>query len=229
MPESLDLNSMQRLLTIVLVVFFCVSCGEKIPEDVIPKKQMPGVLVDVHLADGQLASIPIDSARAYRDAYYQLIFDRHQIDSAMFGRSVRFYATRPHIMNELYAEVEKQLNAFNLAEQKAVEQKYLLQQRADSIRNARQRDSLHRIARDSLDFKRKRYLLFLNAPDSVYGKPDSLTFEKLQHRMLETIGLPKEPVASQLPTPPGNVPPTLPKQSPKSEERPVLRPPEMIR
>lgn len=190
---------------------------------------MPALLVDIHLADGQLSVLPIDSARAYRDAYYGAVFDRHGTDSTVFKQSVQFYSTRPHIMNELYADVERRLEALNRAEQQAIDEKYSVQRRADSIKNARQSDSLRRIARDSLDFKRKRYLLFLNAPDSLYGSPDSVTFEKLRQRMLETIGLGGATVSGQRPVTPRDVPSALPKPSPKTEERPVLRPLEKIR
>lgn len=207
----------------------CLSCGEKLPREVIPKEQMPSVLLDMHLTDGQLASMPIDSARTYRDAYYQAIFDRHRIDSNAFKRSIQFYSTRPHILNELYVDVEKRLEALNRAEQKAIEDNYNAQRRADSIKNARQLDSLRRIARDSLDFKRKRYLLFLNAPDSVYGRPDSITHEKLNERMLETIGLKKNPAERQRPVPPSTVPPEPPRPVQKAKEKPLLRPLEKIK
>ena len=159
---------MQRVITACLVLILCVSCGgEKIPEGVMLPAQMPALLTDMHLADGQLASMPIDSARMRREGYYQAIFQRYDIDSVTFRKSIEFYSSRPYLMNEFYEDVEKQLEALNLAEQQRVEKKYEAQRRIDSIRNARVTDSLRRIARDSLDFKRKRYLLFLNAPDSL--------------------------------------------------------------
>src|SRR5690606_354240 len=124
------------------------SCREKTPGGVVPKQQMSAMLLDMHLADGQLSSMPIDSARAHRDAYYQAIFNRYQLDSTAFDQSVTFYSTRPYLMNELYIDIEKKLEALNMAEQKAIEKKYTLQRRADSIVNARRTDSLRRITRD---------------------------------------------------------------------------------
>ena len=74
---------MQRAVIAWMIIFFCISCGnEQIPEGVIPAKQMPGVLTDMHLADGQLASLPVDSARMRRDVYYDAVFQRYGIDSA---------------------------------------------------------------------------------------------------------------------------------------------------
>src|SRR5690606_16985440 len=111
-----------RLITIVLVILaFCGACSDKVPEDVVPQAQMEAILLDMHLADGQLASMMADSARVYRDAYYKAIFDRYAIDSATFERSIEFYSTRPGTMKTLYIGIEKQLEAYNTAEQKAIE------------------------------------------------------------------------------------------------------------
>ncbi|MBK1440317.1 DUF4296 domain-containing protein [Parapedobacter sp. ISTM3] len=221
---------MQRLLTGITILFLCISCGEKIPDGIIPSKRMPDVLLDVHLADGQLMAMPIDSARAYRDSYYQAIFDRWGIDSAVFRRSVEYYSTRPRIMNELYITVEKRLEALNLAEQKAVEEKYNLQRRADSIINVRRLDSLQRIASDSLDFKRKRFLLFLHAPDSIYGAPHPITHEMLHDRLLESIGLSQMAIEGQNKVMPRGESPRPPQPQAKSTEAsPVLRPIEKIK
>ena len=182
---------MRIALTGLMVVFFFFSCGEKIPDNVIPQNRMQDVLVDVHLADGQLASMPIDSARAYRNVYYDAIFTRYGIDSAMFRHSIEFYSSRPHIMNELYVTIEKKLEGLNTAEQQAIEAKYSAQRLADSINTARRTDSLRRIARDSLDLKLKRRLLFPYEGDSTDNEMVPVTFEALRHGMWEAIGLDK--------------------------------------
>ena len=213
------------------MLFFCISCGgEKIPDGVVVPKLMPALLTDMHLADGQLASIPIDSARMRRDGYYQAIFQRYNIDSVVFRKSIEFYSSRPYLMNEFYDDVEKQLETLNQAEQQRIDKKYAAQRRADSIRNVRETDSLRRIARDSLDFKRKRYLLFLHAPDSLYGEPDSVTFTLLHERMLETIRLGETKVVRQKrPSVPNPTPPSSPKESPAVSQKSRLRPLEKIK
>lgn len=178
-----------RLLLAGLSFFFFFSCGERVPDGVIPKKQMPDVLVDVHLADGQLSSLPIDSARAHIDSYYQAIFDRYGIDSVQLANSIAYYAHRPHIMNELYGIVEKRLEALNIEQQQAVDQKYQLQRSADSIANARRRDSIARLTYDSLDMARKKHLLFLPSADSSYSDPVPVTHEQLKRRLWEQLRL----------------------------------------
>lgn len=235
LPIGMKLNCaahrMQRMVIAGIALFFCVSCGgEKIPSGVIPPRQMPAVLVDIHLVDGQLASLPIDSARMRRDGYYNTVFERYNTDSTTFRRSIEFYSSRPYLMNEFYVDVEKKLNALNSAEQQRVEKKYEAQRRTDSIRNARVTDSLWRMAKDSLDFKRKRYLLFLNAPDSLYGAPDSITHELLHERLLEAIGLKNTRVSSQkVRTIPPGKPPVAPKPAVSVPQKPRLRPFEKIK
>lgn len=181
-----------RLTTIVLtVLFFGSACVKTVPEGVVPQRQMTALLLDMHLVDGQLASMVIDSARAYRDAYYDAIFSRYAIDSTAFERSIEFYSERPELMKKMYIDIEKQLEAFNTAEQQAVEEKYATQRKADSLTNARRADSLRNVMRDSLDFKRRRYLLYVDGADSLeYGQPVPVTHTLLKERMLEAIGLP---------------------------------------
>ncbi|WP_257667846.1 DUF4296 domain-containing protein [Parapedobacter tibetensis] len=179
---------MRLLLTGMMVLFLYISCGEKIPTDVIRQNQMSDILLDVHLADGELSSMAIDSARAYRETYYDAIFNRYGIDSTMFRRSIEFYSSRPYIMKEFYISIEKKLEGMNKAEQEEIEAKYRSQRLADSIRNVQTLDSLYRIKRDSLDLKRKRYLLFMHKGDSTYNGPDSVSFEQLRNKMLEDIG-----------------------------------------
>ena len=180
---------MRIVLTGLMVLFFFFSCGEKMPENVIPQNRMQDVLIDVHLADGQLASMPIDSARAYRSVYYDAIFTRYGIDSVIFRHSVEFYSSRPHMMNELYTTIEKKLEGLNTAEQQAIEAKYRAQRLADSITTARRTDSLRRIARDSLDLKLKRRLLFPYERDSTDNEATPAIYEALRNGMWEAIGL----------------------------------------
>lgn len=219
-----------RLITIALTIFIFGSCGRKVPEGVVQQQEMKALLLDMHLADGQLAAMLVDSARMYRDAYYQAIFHRYAIDSATFERSINFYSSRPALLKTMYVDIEKQLEAYSTAEQQAIEKKYSAQRKADSIANARRTDSLWHVRRDSLDFKRKRYLPYLDGPDSVqYGQPVPVTYTLLKERMMEVVGLPSASESADQRTPPAEpvVPPALPVvPSPDVEEtiRPTLTP-----
>ncbi len=220
-----------RLTTIALtILIFTGACGRKVPEGVLPQQQMGALLLDMHLADGQLASMLADSARIYRDAYYEAIFDRYVIDSTAFKQSIEFYSSRPKLMKKLYMNIEKQLEVYNTAEQQAIEEKYSAQRKADSIANAQRTDSLRQVKLDSLDFKRKQYLLYLNGPDSVqYGQPVPVTYTLLKERMMEVVGLPstdesRRPMAS--PTKPvvPPAPPAAPAPAVEKRSSPTLTP-----
>src|SRR5690554_3401406 len=109
-----------RLIAILLTILFLGNaCGQKVPEDVVPRQQMAALLLDMHVADGRLASMQADSARMYRDAYYEAVFNRYAIDSTTFEKSIEFYSMRPKLMKTLYIGIEKQLEAYNMAEQRA--------------------------------------------------------------------------------------------------------------
>lgn len=216
-----------RLTTIVLtILFFGSACVKKVPEGVVPEKQMTALLLDMHVADGQLASMLIDSARIYRNAYYEAIFNRYAIDSTTFERSIEFYSARPELMKKLYINIEKQLEAFNRAEQQAIEEKYTTQRKADSVANARRTDSLRKVMHDSLDFKRKRYLLYLDGPDSLrYGRPVPVTHTLLEERMLEAVGLSSDTQSSkETPQPTEPVVPVVPTPDVKERSKPPLKP-----
>lgn len=145
--------------------------------------------MDVHLADGQLSSIAIDSARLHLDGYYQAIFNHYGIDSATFDRSIRYYAGRPVILNEIYDEVEKRLQSINDAQQQGMTAQYESRRAADSIQRIQRQDSIIRIRRDSIELRSKRNLLFLHSSDSLYGAPIPITYEALNIRLLEQLRL----------------------------------------
>ncbi len=182
------LNSM-RFPLVGLMFILLISCGEKIPAGIISKKQMPDVLFDVHLADGQLAAIPIDSARLYLDSYYAAIFDRYGIDSAMFANSIAYYSRRPRVMNEFYTVIEKRLDALNAAAQQVQDASYQSRRMADSVQRVQQLNHQNRAVRDSLDYMRKKDLLFLQGTDTAYNQPVPVTYDRLKDRLWEQLGL----------------------------------------
>lgn len=179
-----------RFPLVGLLFLMLISCGEKVPAGIIPEKQMPGLLLDVHLADGQLAAMPVDSARMYLDSYYTAIFNHYKVDSAMFVRSIAYYSRRPRIMNEFYTKVEQQLETINATEQRSVNAAYQTRRAADSIARLQRSDSLRRMQRDSLDYARKKQLLLLHSTDSTtYSEPVPVTYERLTDRLWERLGL----------------------------------------
>ncbi|WP_353181974.1 DUF4296 domain-containing protein [Parapedobacter lycopersici] len=177
-----------RFPLVGLMFILLVSCGEKIPAGIISEKQMPDVLFDVHLADGQLAAIPIDSARLYLDSYYAAIFNRYGIDSTIFANSISYYSHRPRVMNEFYSVVEKRLDALNAAAQQVQDASYQSRRMTDSVQRVQRLNQQNRAVRDSLDYIRKKDLLFLHGTDTVYNQPVPVTYIGLKDRLWEQLG-----------------------------------------
>lgn len=175
------------------MVLFCVvcfaSCSDRIPDGVVSKSAMPSLLVDVHLADGYIANLPLDSIRKNLPVYYAAIFAKHNIDSTVFRRSLDYYTSRPKIMDEIYVQVEARLNQMNDVEQAMITAKYEEQRRADSLVYARRQDSIYRVQRDSIALRRIRNIYFVYEADTTLDKPEPVTHEKLAERMFEEIRL----------------------------------------
>ncbi len=92
---------------------------------------MKDLLVEVHLIDGYLNTLPIDSSRKVIDNLYGNLFAKYKIDSATFDDNLKFYLSNPVESKKLYAEINKQLTTEDT--------KYRMD---DSIKNARITDSI---------------------------------------------------------------------------------------
>ncbi len=91
---------------VVALLFFSCSGKNKIPNDVIPQKEMVSVLWDLFRADQFLTTyvLPADTSLQKKDEstrYYEEIFKLHQINKASFQRSFSFYQSHPALMKQL--------------------------------------------------------------------------------------------------------------------------------
>ncbi len=155
-----------------VMLIFLAACGkERVPDEVIAQKAMVPLLIDFHLAEGYLTTLPLDSLRMVSNSYYEAVFDRHHTDSATFHQSLRYYSARPQLLNAMYKEVQTALEAGQRIEQDKVDARMQLVYQADSVRNAYRQDSIMRSVRDSTDLKRMQTMLFWKHPDSSSLKP----------------------------------------------------------
>jgi hypothetical protein len=148
---------MQRLILGIYLVFFLFSsCGDGSPKGVLSKSKMTDILVEVHVIDGYLNTLNIDSSRKIMDGYYQQAFKKFDTDSATFNRSMKAYAEDPLLMTDVYTKVNDRL----LKMEKDYNQ-------IDSIRNVTMQDSLNRVSRLMIQAQKARDLILNVQLDST--------------------------------------------------------------
>lgn len=165
---------MQRLILIILSSFFLmISCNKSKPKGTLSEKTMVDLMTDIHLVDGYLNTLPVDSTRKVIDGLYDEVFEKYGIDSVKFKENIAYYLGNPIVSKELYAEVTKKLNAY--------EDDY---RRTDSLKNARVSDSIRVVQRfERLKEAARRLILEVNV-DTI-----PLTYRVHQKDFMDGAGL----------------------------------------
>ncbi|WP_158828551.1 DUF4296 domain-containing protein [Mucilaginibacter lacusdianchii] len=102
-------------MRIYIILFFLVpilfSCKSSTPPEILDKDQMADVLVDVHLVNGTLATVPQlpDSLYKYGINKYQVVFKNHHTDSTQFRKSFKYYVSKPDQLDAVYEQVVEKL------------------------------------------------------------------------------------------------------------------------
>ncbi|NQD71711.1 DUF4296 domain-containing protein, partial [Sphingobacterium shayense] len=126
---------MQRLLLIILTsIFLITSCQKTTPEGILPESTMVEMMTEVHLVDGYLSTLSIDSSRKVINSLYGRIFDKYQLDSVGFQRNVDFYLGNPTLSKKLYSTINQ-----------SITNKDIEFRRADSTIQATLNDSIQRV------------------------------------------------------------------------------------
>jgi hypothetical protein len=129
------------VIFIAAAIFGCTSNTIlKKPDDLISKEQMVDLLTEMYIAVSAENIININDKRNIN--YFQLIYDKYQIDSAQFKRSSFYYSSKIDEYDNILEQVEKNIKDLNT--------KYSVQiAKIDSI-NRVKKDSLREIRKDSL-------------------------------------------------------------------------------
>ncbi|ATP55509.1 hypothetical protein CPT03_03040 [Pedobacter ginsengisoli] len=154
---------MKNFIYTAFLFLFVAGCKPGIPSDIIQPDKMALVLNDIHIVDAYITTIPyLDSSKKTAAAFYNGIYKRYEIDSALYGKSMAYYSQHPKILDEIYTKVTKGLN-----KQKGVLVK------ADSLVNAKAAKILK--AKMKVDSaKRADSLKKVTAPQRAKFKADSL-------------------------------------------------------
>lgn len=84
------------------------GCKSGLPKDIIQPNKMEKVLFDIHVVDGYIGTIiNQDTTKIIASSYYNGIYKKHGIDSALFNKSMNYYYSHPVILNDIYTNVEK--------------------------------------------------------------------------------------------------------------------------
>ncbi len=120
---------------LIPLILLLTSCFDKRPAGILKEDQVTKLLTDVHMLDGYLQTLPIDSSQKVIDTLYKQLFARYGLDSVAFERNLDYYYSDPLLTEKIYGNIQQKLTE---AERSS--------SRADSLRYAVERDSLNRIA-----------------------------------------------------------------------------------
>lgn len=165
---------MQRLLLIIFASFFLgISCKKGAPAGLLSEAKMVDMLVEVHLIDGYLNSIQIDSSRRIIDGLYGQVFQRYGIDSVQFKKNMDYYLSNPDAGEAIYKEVTDRLMSY--------ENVYRAE---DSVRNVFVSDSLRRQQR-YIRMRDDAIKLIMDVPK----KPLPLDYKAYRDHFVQELGL----------------------------------------
>ncbi|MHC8949501.1 DUF4296 domain-containing protein [Sphingobacterium hungaricum] len=156
---------MQRLLYSILLSFFVfISCTNSLPKGILSEKKMTSLLKEVQVMDAYLSTLPVDSAKKVINSYYDVIFDKYDLDSTSFATNLDYYLSHPTEAEKLYDNVLVSLRE----EQTQIN-------KTDSIRNVVIQDSVNRVARLHEDMMYRRSLI-----TNVHLDSTALTYQDVQ-------------------------------------------------
>jgi len=103
----------------------------KLPDGVLDREAMIAVLVDVHLAEGDLLerNLPSEEQEALLRSHYEPLLARHGISARQLMDSYAYYVERPLTLNAMYEEVIEALNRIQAQVQAQVQEETQTQAR----------------------------------------------------------------------------------------------------
>lgn len=105
---------MNKWISHLLAVSLCagtISCGKKIPEEIIQPDAMEDLLYDYHLASTVANDLPY--AESYKkNAYLDYVFQKHHVTKAEFDSSMVWYTRNSKELATIYQNLQQRYEAF---------------------------------------------------------------------------------------------------------------------
>ena len=101
---------MKRFFYLIIISVLFYACKPGIPKDIIQPSKMQDVLIDIHIVDGYVSTLPgADTAKKVGASYYKGIFKKFDIDSALYNQSMSYYYKHPDLMKKMYDSITVKL------------------------------------------------------------------------------------------------------------------------
>ncbi len=110
---------------LTLTIASCSGGDSEKPDQVLDEKEMVDVLVDVHLAEAVLTRVrgKGENVEGLTNAYYQKVFEKHEINKKIFDTSMYYYQQNLGEMDEIYEQVITELNKMEREREQEQKQK----------------------------------------------------------------------------------------------------------
>ncbi|MFZ9045682.1 MAG: DUF4296 domain-containing protein [Cyclobacteriaceae bacterium] len=103
---------MRRLFFLIIIISAACSGKNEIPEDIYSKEKMVDVLIEIHLLEQKLDQLGIsyDSQKVMYNHFEALIFDKYQIDTVQYRKSINFYFENVQDLETIYEVIVDSLS-----------------------------------------------------------------------------------------------------------------------
>lgn len=98
---------MKSIICHYLLILLLLGCTSPTPKDILPEDKLVSIITDLQMADAayKLKMLP-EKYSNQPEKYFLEILANHQVDSATYHKSMRFYAEDPTKLRKLYQKVE---------------------------------------------------------------------------------------------------------------------------
>jgi len=97
-----------KTLIICYSLLACSSPKERIPERILPEKEMASILKEVHLAEANFELLKTNSKEVAQNTLlnnYHEIYSKYNIDKNKFQETLEYYANHPDKLEAIYSKV----------------------------------------------------------------------------------------------------------------------------